>query len=95
MLSTHHDQIQNCIEGYLISGAERDTALTYMKLQKMHLRLLCQHYPDKVLERVRRIKKNEVHFALDDCLAICQEFNQVEACAIFTNKMTNYFTAAT
>jgi len=45
-----------------------------MKLQNMHLRLLCENYPLKVLERVRKIKKNEVHFALEDCLDICQEF---------------------
>ena len=61
----------------------------------MHLRLLCKHYPDRVLDRVRRIKKNEIHFALDDCLGICQEYNQVEACAMFTNKMGNYYASIT
>lgn len=48
-----------------------------------------------VIERVRRIKKNEIHFALDDCLEICQEFKQREACAILTNKMTNYLSSVT
>ena len=73
----------------------REKALTYMKLQNQHFRLLCENYPQRVLERVRKIKKNEVHFALDDCLEICQEFNQVEACAILTNKMTNYLSSCT
>lgn len=76
-------------------GQEKDKAQTYMNLQKLHLRLLCQHYPSKVLDRIRRIKKNEIHFSLDDCLEICREFNQVEACAIFTNKMGNYFSSVT
>lgn len=37
----------------------------------MHLRLLCEHHPEKVLDRVRRIKKNEVHLTMEDCLDIC------------------------
>lgn len=75
MLSTHHQQIQNCIEDYLTQGNQREKALTYMNLQNMHLHLLCQHYPDRVLERVRQIKKNEVHANIDDCLEICQKFD--------------------
>ena len=46
-----------------------------------------------MLARVRRIKDNEVHFTLDDCLEICEEYKQVEACAILKNKMTNYFSS--
>ena len=64
-----------------------------MKLQSMHLRLLCKHYPEKVLSRVRRTKKNEIHFELDECLEICQEFNQIEATAMLTNKMGKYDTS--
>jgi len=66
-----------------------------MQLQNQHLRLLCKNYPHKVLDRVRKIKRNEIHFALDDCLEICQEYKQVEACAILKNKMTNYFSSVT
>jgi hypothetical protein len=60
----------------------------------MHLKLLCQDYPTKVLERVRQIKKNEVHIPLEKCLSICQEHKQIEASAIFFNKLQNYFSAA-
>ena len=48
-----------------------------------------------MLDRVKRIKKNEVKFALDECLEICEEYKQVESCAILTNKMTNYLSSAT
>jgi len=71
MLTTHHEKIQSCIENYLMHSQEKEKAVTYMNLQNMHLRLLCQEYPMKVLDRVRRIKKNEVHFVMDDCLSIC------------------------
>lgn len=95
MLSTHHQKIQSCIEEYLMQGNDKEKALTYMNLQNMHLRLLCQNYPGKVLERVRRIKKNEIHFSVDDCLEICEEFDMVEASALFLHKIGNYFSAAT
>jgi hypothetical protein len=78
-----------------MSGGNKEKAMAFMKLQNMHLRLLCQNHPEKVLDRIKRIKKNEVHFALIDCLEICEEFKQVEACAILTNKMTNYFSSVT
>jgi hypothetical protein len=54
-----------------MSGSEKDKALTYMRLQKMHLRLMCQIHPEDVLERIGRVKKNQIHFALDECLEIC------------------------
>lgn len=95
MLSTHHQKIQSCIEEYLMQGNDKEKALTYMNLQNMHLRLLCQNYPNKVLGRVRRIKKNEIHFSVDDCLEICEEFDMVEASALFLHKIGNYFSAAT
>ena len=75
MLSTHHVKIQSCIEDYLNIGHNKDKAMEYMNLQNMHFKLLCQNYPSKVLERVRRIKKNEVHFTIEDCFEICKEFN--------------------
>jgi hypothetical protein len=95
MLTAHHQQIQSCIEDYLMQGNEKEKALTYMSLQNMHLRLLCQHYPERALERVRRIKKNEVHVNVDDCLEICQQFEMVEASAIFLYKVGNFLDAAT
>jgi len=58
MLNARHQMIQNCIEEYLMSGAEKDRAKAYMRLQNKHLRLLCQLQPKKVLDHVRRIKKN-------------------------------------
>lgn len=78
-----------------MQGNDKEKALTYLNLQNMHLRLLCQNYPEKVLERARRIKKNEIHFSVDDCLQICEEFNMVEASALFLNRIGNYFSAAT
>lgn len=95
MLKANHKEIQSTIQEYLMLGANKDKATTFMRLQNLHLRLLCQNYPSKVLERVRRVMKNEIHFALDDCLEICQEYNQVEACAILANKMTNYLSSLT
>ena len=95
MLNTHHPKIQSCIEEYLMSNTQKEKATAYMQLQNQHLRLLCKHYPARVLDRVRKIKRNEIHLALDDCLDICQEYKQVEACAILKNKMTNYFSSVT
>jgi hypothetical protein len=57
-----------------MSGADKERATTFMRLQNLHLRLLCQNYPSQVLERVRKIKKNEIHFALDVCFEICEEY---------------------
>jgi hypothetical protein len=79
----------------LLSGEGREIAQSYMSMQQMHFRLLCIHYPNQVLDRVKQIKKNEVHFALEQCLEVCQEFKQVEACAIIFHKMVNFFAAAT
>jgi hypothetical protein len=71
VLNHHHQKIQSCINDFLMSGTEKDKALTYMRLQKMHLKLMCQIHPEDVLERIRRVKKNQIHFALDECLEIC------------------------
>jgi hypothetical protein len=94
-LRMQHAKIQSCIESYLMSNTDMVKALFYMKLQSLHLRLMCQNYPGQVLERVKRITKGEIKFALDKCLEICEEYNQIEACAILTNKMTNYLSSAT
>lgn len=78
-----------------MSGTDKEKAQSYMALQNQHLRLLCQISPEKVLDRVKKIKNNKIHFPLEDCLQICQEYKMVEACAILTNKMTNYFASVT
>lgn len=49
MLSTHHQKIQTCVEEYLVRNVDKEKALTYMNLQNMHLKLLCQNYPNRVL----------------------------------------------
>lgn len=74
LLSVQHDKIQSCIESYLMSGTDKEKALTFMKLQSLHLRLMCQNFPKQVLDRVKRIKKNEIKFKLDECLEICEEY---------------------
>ena len=63
----------------------------YMRLQTLHLKLLCKNKPHRVLNHIKRIKKNEVHFALEDCYQICKEYEQIEACAILENKLARYF----
>lgn len=95
MLTVQNDRIQNCIKDYCMSGTDKEKAQSYMALQNQHLRLLCQISPEKVLDRVKKIKNNKIHFPLEDCLQICQEYKMVEACAILTNKMTNYFASVT
>lgn len=47
-----------------------------------------------MLERVRKIKKNEVLAKIDECLEICQQFKQTEACAIFLYKLGSYLAAS-
>jgi len=78
-----------------MSNTDKEKALSFMSLQSQHLRLMCQNYPEKVLDRVQEITKGKIKFALDKCLEICEEFKQIEACAILTNKMTNYLSSAT
>lgn len=56
---------------------------------------MCQNHPKNVLDRVQEITKGKIKFALDKCLEVCEEYKQIEACAILTNKMTNYLSSAT
>jgi predicted Abi (CAAX) family protease len=76
MFFVHHDKIQSLIEKHLMSAlenkADSDKAEQYMKLQKLHFRLLCQVRPSGVIDRVRQIKRNEIKLAPVDCLDICE-----------------------
>ena len=74
---------------------EKNKADQYMMLQKLHLRLLCTQEPLKLLDRIRQIKNNEVKLGPQECLEICEEFNQIEACAILSNKMCQYLPSIT
>jgi hypothetical protein len=57
---------------------------------KKHLRLTCQLKKDNIMEIVEKIVKQH-YYPTEDCLAICQEFKQTEACALLNKKLKNYY----
>lgn len=99
MFTHHHDKIQSLIEKHLMSALEspEDSAKAeeYMSLQKLHFRLLCQVSPAGVIDRVRQIKRNEVKLAPVDCLDICEKYQQIEACAMLSHRMSSYLASVT
>lgn len=79
----------------LENKTDSDRAEQYMKLQKLHFRLLCQVRPSGVIDRVRQIKRNEIKLAPVDCLDICEQYQQVEACAMLSHKISSYLASVT
>jgi len=55
----------------------------------MHVKLLCILEPLRVTKEIEKIVKDHFYPA-EDCLKICMDFKQVEACAILNKKLGNY-----
>ncbi len=55
----------------------------------MHIRLICIIDPNRVTPEVEKIVKDNF-YPMEDCLKICAEFRQVEACALINRKLGHY-----
>jgi len=57
---------------------------------KQHLRLCCQLKTDHVLVIIEELVKQH-YYPTDECLRICQEYRQTEACALLSRKLGKYY----
>lgn len=48
-----------------------------------------------MIDRVRQIKRNEVKLAPVDCLDTCEKYQQIEACAMLSHRMSSYLASVT
>ena len=55
----------------------------------MHVKLLCILEPSRVAKEIDKIVKDHF-YPTEDCLKICMDFKQIEACAILNKKLGNY-----
>ena len=79
----------------LKSVADKEKAEEYMKMQKIHFKLMCQYNPSGVLDAVRQVKKGKLLMSPAECLELCEKAKQTEACAILANHMQSYLLAVT
>ncbi len=61
-----------------------------MEFMKQHLRLCCQLKTDHVLVIIEELVKQH-YYPTDECLRICQEYRQTEACALLSRKLGKYY----
>jgi hypothetical protein len=73
-----------------LKSSDGEEAKRYLEYLKLHLRLCCQLQPAKVQGIVEKIVKHS-YYPTEDCLLICQEFKQMEACALLNKKLGKYF----
>lgn len=75
-----------------MSSANPAEAKKYIEFLKLHLRLCCQFNQVKVLTLVEKMVRN-AYYPVQDCLQICQEFDQKEAAFLLNKKLGKYFEA--
>jgi hypothetical protein len=64
---------------------------------KLRLKLCCQIKPERVFSLVENMvhSKREIVFPIEECLEICKEYKQIEACFLLNKKLGKYFEAVT
>ena len=76
MFEKHADAINELINMNLHSAlkqrSDKQKAEEYMKMQKIHFKLLCKRNPGGVLERVKLVKKGKLFMSPAECLELCQ-----------------------
>ena len=55
----------------------------------MHVTLACKREPDQLLSIMKVILK-EKFYPMEECLKICKEYNQLEACALLAKRVGFY-----
>lgn len=69
----------------------------YIDLIKLRLKLCCQLTPGQVYSSIEKmVKKNKgAYYPIEECLQICAEQNQLDACFLLNKKLGRYFEAIT
>lgn len=75
MFERNSEQINELINMNLHSALkkveDKEKAEEYMKMQKIHFRLLCKKNPAGVLDKVRLVKKGKLLMSPAECLELC------------------------
>ena len=92
MLELQGKDIQETIRAYIQESINPVEAKKCLEILKLHLRLTCQIKPKQVFEVIEThvIAKGSC-YPIEDCLVICQGFNQLEAVFLLSKKLNKYF----
>ncbi len=83
------------------SSKSTSQAKMYIEFIKLRLKLCCQLKPERVFAVVEKMTKSRkggeggAFFPIEECLVICTEYNQVEACFLLNKKLGKYYDAVT
>lgn len=88
VIEVKKDYIRNAVTGY--SASKKSQAATdWQRILLLHITLICKLEKDNLLLLIRQIVK-ENFYPIEGCLKICQDFNQLEACAMLAKKAGFY-----
>ena len=106
-LEEYDQQIQDTIRSHGLGDSSSSVtaqAKVFIDFIKLRLKLCCQLKPDRVFSAVERMVKSRkgansagdsYFFPVEECLQICTEFNQIEACFLLNKKLGKYYEAIT
>jgi hypothetical protein len=108
LFEDNEETINNAIRSYGIDGLTSPHAAAakmYIELIKLRLKLCCQMTPKNVYATVEKMVKSGdskqrylnkgAFYPIEDCLHICEDHKQLEACFLLNKKLGRHFEAVT
>ena len=88
LIEVKKDDIRLAVTGYSCSKNSQE-ALDWQRVLLLHVTLANKREPKEFVAIIKVILK-EKFYPMEECLKICEEFNQLEACALLAKRVGYY-----